>query len=812
MATAADGISAALAQPNELEACRRFCTEVLNASRRWGPPEQRLLFEQLPVVLNRLYAWLGLPGVGVEEAILRTFHPTGPLPSHLSVWKAPSFIFPLRRLPPRALRAAVLASTDWPGARAVPGVVYRADHGSPWFSLLGPSRLARSPAGGLEGVTMTAQEFVLASLIHYLTCDPSQWPRPPALPGRFGSMSAFGGGLGGPPGAAGGAFGAPGGGAGGMGGGFGGGFGSSSSAMQPAIGNISITFERLLLAYLQSLLPHSVYEVAPAQEPRASRFLLFLLHEFLLAPQPQADALPPDLVSNSVRLDGRARPGALHATRLLALHVLANPALQRGCEQALGAADGGLGVAAGTTMAHFGSHDVGSTARLTREVALLMPPLVELIVEMLGGPPLGKPFLLETLTSLMRLWLVLLQPWKAPRLYNFYLISRSANPRYDPSELSSGVGSQAGNGFIAGSQSGGQVMGSGWGARQGTSGRCVDVALLGLEPEAASFGPQQMQAPNLALAPEGSGLTRSVSSLANLMPGSLEYANAIPLVPGSGNAQTWRSYVTMFQGAYCLLEAFLVTPTHRELCLLLCKRLADNRSTNDIIGARRHIVVAMRVLAQALLCFTDPSLLQVLAELPASRQSSSAERAIIIENVLRPETVAVVSLTWAALLAFHKDFRDYQNEINPLLCAISRQFGSTPLWQAHGIPPVTEATTHRVFAQKVLSESSAAQPASSEAVPGAAAAAVAAEGPQFRGSEWQRPKRGGEVEFLLLFTYWLAMLIDRMLGRQLMSVAWSASNAGWWWGPVPQTEWPRLFANWKLSVTSGFVLLWAVLR
>lgn len=771
---AADGIAAALAFPNEQEACRRFCTEVLQAARRWGPPEQRMLFEQLPVVLNRLYAWVSLPGAGTEEAILRTFHPGGPLASHLSVWKAASFVFPLRRLPPRALRAAVLASTDWLGARQVPGVAQPADLGSPWFNLLGASRLARSPGGGLEGVAMTGQEFLLTALIHQLICDQSQWPRPPGLPGRGGAggLGGFGGGSAAP-----GAFqAAPGVG----GGGFVGAGGSSNGAMQPAMGNVSITFERLLLAHLQHHLPHSVYEVAQAQEPRASRFLLFLLHEFLLAPQPIADALPADLLTNAVRFDGRSRPGALHASRLLALHVLANPALQSGCEESLQSA--GLGVAGGTTMAvHRGS----GAARLTRDVELLVPPLVGLAAEMLNGPASGKHMLLETLSSVMRLWLVVLQPWKAPRLYKFYNSSRSPNPKLDPAELSSVAGGQAGGGSST--------------TRQAASNRYVDVALLGLEPEAPAGPGQNAQATNVPYAPEGTGApTEPVSMLAAAVPGSLALAAAMPLLPGAGNAQTWRSYVCKFQGAYCLFEAFLVTPVHSELCLMLCKNLAENRSSYAVVS-RRHILVTMKVLAQTLLCFTDPALLQVLSELPPSRQSSPG-MPIIIDGGLHPETVRAVSLTWAALLGVHKDFRDAQNELNPLLCAISRQFGQTPLWQPHGLALITESSTHRPFAQKIVQ--SLLQAPAAQAAP-----QIVAAGPQFVGSEWQRPKRGGEVEILLLCAYYLAMLIDRLLGRDLKVAGLVPQE----FGCVPQTEWPRLFANWKFAASSGLMVFWAVL-
>jgi len=531
----------------------------------------------------------------------------------------------------------------------------------------------------------------------------------------------------------------------------------------------------LLLAHLQRHLPHSVYEVAQAQEPRTSRFLLFLLHEFLLAPQPIADALPQELVTNAVRYDGRSRPGALHASRLLALHVLANPALQSGCEEALGVTDGGLGVAAGAAMA---IRSGGSAARLTREVEMLVPALTQLCVEILNGPAFGKHIMLETLSSLTRLWLVILQPWKAPRLYQYYELTRSGSPKLDPTELGGAAGSQAGGGSMS--------------IRKAASSRYVDVALLGLEPEAPAVG-QSAQGQNLPFVPEGLGgaPTEPLSILASAIPGSVAYAAALPLIPGAGNAQTWRSYVGKFQGAYYLLEAFLVTPAHRELCLLLCRRLAENRSSSDVIS-RRHIFVAMKVLAQTLLCFTDPALLQVLAELPASRQSHPG-MPILIDGCLHPETVAAMSLTWAALLCVHKDYRDTQNELNPLLCAISRQLVQTSLWQAHALPQIADAPTHRPFAQKMLAS---LQPASSEAAPNSLAAF---NGPEFVGSEWQRPKRGGEVEILLLLTFWLAAFIDRLLGRELMI------------GLVPQTEWPRLFANWKLTVTSGVAVMLAVL-
>ena len=87
--------------------------------------------------------------------------------------------------------------------------------------------------------------------------------------------------------------------------------------------------------------------------------------------------------------------------------------------------------------------------------------------------------------------------------------------------------------------------------------------------------------------------------------------------------------------------------------------------------------------------------------------------------------------------------------------------------------------------------------------PAQVAPAPLATGPlEFQGSEWQRPVRGGELEQLLCIAYYLANAIDRMLGRcPLMTPC----------GPVPQTEWPRVFGNWKFTLFLTLALLMAVL-
>jgi len=57
------------------------------------------------------------------------------------------------------------------------------------------------------------------------------------------------------------------------------------------------------------------------------------------------------------------------------------------------------------------------------------------------------------------------------------------------------------------------------------------------------------------------------------------------------------------------------------------------------------------------------------------------------------------------------------------------------------------------------------------------------------------------VELLLQLAYWLARVIDQLLGRELRSISC---------GQVPQTEWPRMFANWKLTASMVLVLAWAM--
>eukprot|EP00928_Gymnodinium_smaydae_P069951 TRINITY_DN538_c0_g1_i2.p1 TRINITY_DN538_c0_g1~~TRINITY_DN538_c0_g1_i2.p1 ORF type:complete len:708 (-),score=141.02 TRINITY_DN538_c0_g1_i2:49-2172(-) len=256
------GLGVALMQPNDAQACRQFCTEILQTFRHWGPAEQRMLFEQLPLAFQRLYFWFALSNPGLEESLLRTLHPEGPLMLHLATWQSPAFVFPLQQLPPRALRSALLSlgmgsksyGYGFAGAGGEIGVgngrsglrgrtAGDEDLGSCWFGLLGRERVALAPSGDVEGVALTALEYSLTCLINFLVSGQPLYLDPRArgagssagvLPGSqgagamrgpagaYGSGPPGGAGVGGawpPPGSSTGGFGAgAGAGAGGVGG------------------------------------------------------------------------------------------------------------------------------------------------------------------------------------------------------------------------------------------------------------------------------------------------------------------------------------------------------------------------------------------------------------------------------------------------------------------------------------------------------------------------------------------------------------------------------------------------------------------
>ncbi|CAK9074759.1 unnamed protein product [Durusdinium trenchii] len=699
---------------------------------------------------------------------------------------------------------SILKSSTTPGSttEARHAVRFRQDLNQSLLALLGVNRLARTSGGDLEGLVLNAQEFVLMTLVYYLVAEPPAPSKAPltsttpvgSVPGAVTSSAA--------PGTSGGST-APSGSA---------AAGWSGSASGSRQATVSSTYERLLLAHLHAYLPHRQYEVARAQESRSALLLTRLFHEFLIEQSPSHSSVLQCFG------DARLQPAALHAVRLVLLHVLANPCLRQGCEE---------------TAERLMWGRAGG-ARITRELALLGPAVVQMLCELLRKLQSQKEVGLEAISSLTRLWLILLQPWKAPRLHEWYGTLRPCEPRLEPpAPWAFGIEEEKG---IHGAEGFFQASRSAASSLLDRSTRPVDVALLGLEPE-VSGEPPVPQVPkrfleedtNLAVHAStrlaaAAGLTSAAVTLASTAQASTA------LVPGEGDAMSWRSYVGGFQGAYFLLEAILTTPLHSELCLELCRFAAGDRGawlarardttaraaggnwgnapapTAQQLLRQRNAIQALKTLAQTLLCFSDPQLLQVLREGQPQLGLWLQEHGLLLELPMRPifeelpppQLLSAVALTWAALLGAAS-----VTELQPLLAAVSRQLQHAQPWAQQAFPALEETNKHKPFAEMVLKEfgqwtapDAASRPMQTPSAPSAMPAL------EFAGSEWQRPIRGGELEQLLVVAYYLANAIDRMLGRGPRLTPC---------GPVPQTEWPRMFGNWKFSLVLCLASLFAVL-
>ncbi|CAK9031127.1 Glutathione S-transferase 1 [Durusdinium trenchii] len=732
---------------------------------------------------------------------------------------------------------SILKSSTTPGSttEARHAVRFRQDLNQSLLALLGVNRLARTSGGDLEGLVLNAQEFVLMTLVYYLVAEPPAPSKAPltsttpvgSVPGAVTSSAA--------PGTSGGST-APSGSA---------AAGWSGSASGSRQATVSSTYERLLLAHLHAYLPHRQYEVARAQESRSALLLTRLFHEFLIEQSPSHSSassatwlqssggrrLGDVKLGGSLRIgpfgseevlqcfgDARLQPAALHAVRLVLLHVLANPCLRQGCEE---------------TAERLMWGRAGG-ARITRELALLGPAVVQMLCELLRKLQSQKEVGLEAISSLTRLWLILLQPWKAPRLHEWYGTLRPCEPRLEPpAPWAFGIEEEKG---IHGAEGFFQASRSAASSLLDRSTRPVDVALLGLEPEVSGEPPVPQAVPkrfleedtNLAVHAStrlaaAAGLTSAAVTLASTAQASTA------LVPGEGDAMSWRSYVGGFQGAYFLLEAILTTPLHSELCLELCRFAAGDRGawlarardttaraaggnwgnapapTAQQLLRQRNAIQALKTLAQTLLCFSDPQLLQVLREGQPQLGLWLQEHGLLLELPMRPifeelpppQLLSAVALTWAALLGAAS-----VTELQPLLAAVSRQLQHAQPWAQQAFPALEASETARRCGdprrEMVLKEfgqwtapDAASRPMQTPSAPSAMPALEPPTRREFAGSEWQRPIRGGELEQLLVVAYYLANAIDRMLGRGPRLTPC---------GPVPQTEWPRMFGNWKFSL------------
>lgn len=819
----ATGVAEALMVPMEEPACRRFCAEVVLNSKNWGASEQLKFFDYVPLAIQRFFVWLDLGMPMIEDPIVRTFHPVGPIADLLVSWGAPSFTLPLGRLPPRVVCTICMLQAPPPFAPASFGSMpsLRSQPPSFWVQLIGDRQqfgtlatMGKSP-GPAATITLAAPEYFLSCFALYLLRDPSlsafpghQRPGMQGQTGMQGGMAGTGSGMGMQGGGMQGG-GMQGGGM-GMGGGVGGGVGMGFVRGGPRVDVISPVFERLFLAQLQFHLRHVDYEMATAQESHLSRFFLHLLNEFWVAPNPPVEDIPAGL--NNVSLDARSRVPLLHAIRLLIMHVLANPALRRSCEDAQGAP--------------------GRPARLTREVSVLGPSVAEMITSLLRTPR-PQQGSLEWVTSLMKLWLVFLQPWKAPRLHAHYCVLRRVNLQPGESPVTESA------------------------PRTGASDqqRSPDLALYGLEADPLPSPGHQVLLPTILTATlqeytqqvdmAGSTLGGVASGVASMITGTQA---EVPLMPSDGDAESWQGYVAHFQVMYLMLDEFLSTTAMVNLCSRLRSKdgtqSVSSSATQASAGAGGQGVVAslltqnllrtpaiaaaLRAIGQAVLCLTDPSLVRVLKAIGERHGASGVRGQVLVgpDGAIAPEVVSAVSLAWATLL----ECRNASVEFQPMLVAISRQLNASPEWALLKLPRVQDVSDNRALSQLASGLWASVKHKLPDQNPGGGPLPALAESSdvirdvdgaltdlgrqmltsqgrlcpasqaRFVGSEWQKPKQSGEWEWLLYLTFVLATWIDRVLQRGSLAVGGDVF--------IPKTEWPRMFANWKLTCLLIVSCLW----
>jgi len=288
---------------------------------------------------------------------------------------------------------------------------------------------------------------------------------------------------------------------------------------------------------------------------------------------------------------------------------------------------------------------------------------------------------------------------------------------------------------------------------------------------------------------------------------------------------------------YLMLNEFLATPAMVNLCTRLQSTPGTRQSNSSganssspvsgqslvlMLFRTPAIASALRAMGQAVLCLTEPSLVRALRAVGERHGTSGVRGEVYIglDGALATEVVASVSLAWAALLECRS-----ANDMTfqPMLTAISRQLHACPEWAWHKLPRIDdpiealhalwETVQHRLpqssgRAPIALSESSNA---TGQDVDGVLTTVgrqqLASQGwrcqaseAKFVGSEWQKPKQSGEAEILLHLTFMLATLIDRLLDRGSLDVGADMF--------IPQTEWPRTFANWKLTGLLCAILFW----
>eukprot|EP00397_Hematodinium_sp_SG-2012_P029182 GEMP01030804.1.p1 GENE.GEMP01030804.1~~GEMP01030804.1.p1 ORF type:complete len:713 (-),score=106.12 GEMP01030804.1:66-1976(-) len=147
-------------------------------------------------------------------------------------------------------------------------------------------------------------------------------------------------------------------------------------------------YEIMLLDYLRAFLPHHTYELSlnTSQTPAVFSGILT------------------DLWFRNDKIRDRLPLSALSALQIVITHFFANPALQPNMSRS------------GITR---------TSKSLSRELESVLPHLVALLSKALAQPTELAAGKMEVFISVVQLWLIVIQPWKTPGLYEKLLAARS---------------------------------------------------------------------------------------------------------------------------------------------------------------------------------------------------------------------------------------------------------------------------------------------------------------------------------------------------------------------------------------------------
>lgn len=157
----------------------------------------------------------------------------------------------------------------------------------------------------------------------------------------------------------------------------------------------SYPYEVLLLDYLRVFMPHS-NQVLSLYASSTPTVFAGILADFWFRNEKIKDHIEPSLSS----------------LQIVILHMLANPGLHQQSKM----------------------KSVNPVHNLSRELQNILPHVVEMLTKALSQPLQPGPGKLDNFMSVIQLWLIVMQPWKAPMIYEGLVQSRAAPKKLVPGE------------------------------------------------------------------------------------------------------------------------------------------------------------------------------------------------------------------------------------------------------------------------------------------------------------------------------------------------------------------------------------------